>query len=364
MRDREINETAHDEAFVSVGNWWNTQLDTILRTAVDEGWPRNRDALSKLPVWRAAFPDEFASWTLNRYQESVGRNWAPDRVWRKELEPIYNGHPGPTYVWWEVEDLSGYIIDVDDIFDFRHYHTHVEAAAIGRAVQLGFIKRPERVPCALCGKLVFDFDLHRSHFCLECLGGPPNGSMGKRAILQYARDLAEVTGTVPTLHIAIPENFSTLDVDMQVKIMRLRKNYPSIERVRETFGSWLAVLIKSGILPEGTQKMSRGIRSIAKDGHVCHSIPEKVICDFLHSEGIEHSREPMYPGGSKLRADFKIGDIYIEYFGLAGNADYDAKVAKKREVARENSLHLVELFPEDMADWQATRNRLIGLLKS
>ncbi|MCE5291151.1 MAG: hypothetical protein LLG14_18215, partial [Nocardiaceae bacterium] len=185
--------------------------------------------------------------------------------------------------------------------------------------------------------------------------------MPKRQILQFARDLAALTGSIPPQGFPGMEEISVFDPETQVKLVTLGKRTPTPERIRAAYGSWLAVLIKSGVLPEGTQRMTRGTRCIAKDGHVCHSLPEKAICDFFTDEGIEHAREPRYPG-SNLRADFLVGDIFIEYLGLTGTPAYDAKSEQKREIAQANRIKLIELFPEDMVVWPATRQRLIELL--
>jgi hypothetical protein len=42
-------------------------------------------------------------------------------------------------------------------------------------------------------------------------------------------------------------------------------------------------------LEDGTQRMARGTRCLAQDGHLCHSLAEKTIDDLLHSYGIPTS---------------------------------------------------------------------------
>ena len=72
--------------------------------------------------------------------------------------------------------------------------------------------------------------------------------------------------------------------------------------------------------------------------------------------GIIHSKEPRYPyhprlnPGAGKRADWKIGEKLVEYFGLAGNAEYDQRTMEKIELAREERIQLVAIYPEDLFD--------------
>ena len=95
---------------------------------------------------------------------------------------------------------------------------------------------------------------------------------------------------------------------------------------------------------------------MAKDGHACNSLDEKTIDDLLSANGIAHKKEPYYPShrllnpNRKKRADWKVGDIYIEYFGLAGTPAYDQRTFEKLQLAAENGLELIPLFPSDVVD--------------
>jgi hypothetical protein len=95
--------------------------------------------------------------------------------------------------------------------------------------------------------------------------------------------------------------------------------------------------------------MARGTRCLSNDGHVCLSIGEKTIDDLMFATGIPHAKEPPYPEG-RMRADFKIGTTLVEYFGLAGDAEYDAKIKVKRILAAKHGLSLIEVYPADLAD--------------
>ena len=116
----------------------------------------------------------------------------------------------------------------------------------------------------------------------------------------------------------------------------------------------------AGCLPDGTVPSGRGIKCVATDGHECGSLDEKTIDDLLSSHDIAHEKEPYYPSHSvlnpnkKRRADWKVGDIFIEYFGLAGDTTYDQKTGEKLQLAAECGLQLIALFPEDLIDLDAS----------
>ena len=121
-------------------------------------------------------------------------------------------------------------------------------------------------------------------------------------------------------------------------------------------GSWFKAMHDTGCLPEGMVPSGRGIRCMADDGHECNSMEEKIIDDWLSQKRITHTKEPHYPyhprlnpGGGK-RADWKIGDKLVEYFGLAGNPEYDLRTIEKVELAREEGIQLVAIYPDDLFD--------------
>jgi hypothetical protein len=102
-----------------------------------------------------------------------------------------------------------------------------------------------------------------------------------------------------------------------------------------------------------------GTRVLAEDGHLCFSLPEKDIDDFLSHNDLAHSKEVSYPG-SRLRADWEVfggqGRVFVEYFGLVGRPDYDEKVKQKIEHARSHGIELVSIYPS--SDWTSVLRRL------
>jgi hypothetical protein len=108
----------------------------------------------------------------------------------------------------------------------------------------------------------------------------------------------------------------------------LVKGRPSLKCVRTKFGDWFRALVKADVL-RGGPRTARGTRCIADDGHLCHSLGEKTLCDLFKRFGVSHEREVRYPGDRSFRADWAIGEYLIEYLGLAGNPEYDAKTPKR-----------------------------------
>jgi len=87
----------------------------------------------------------------------------------------------------------------------------------------------------------------------------------------------------------------------------------------------------------------------AKDGHMVASHFEEVIDDWLFDHGLAHEIQPPCPWVVKVhrnqRADFRIGNVYIELWGMIGNQRYDAKRDAKLIKYRECGAELIQLFP-------------------
>lgn len=82
-----------------------------------------------------------------------------------------------------------------------------------------------------------------------------------------------------------------------------------------------------------------------KDGHFARSRAEARIDDWLAAHGILHEREPKLKG---MRPDWRVGNVYIEFWGLAGQQGYEARRMAKLALYKKRRLHLVELFPDDV----------------
>ena len=139
------------------------------------------------------------------------------------------------------------------------------------------------------------------------------------------------------------------DRDSILKLFNIMSKCRTPNGYKEEFGSFFGALVKSGILPEGTRRLEIGTMVLAKDGHLCLSLAEKEIDDFLSESGISHKKEVYYPD-SNFRTDWELFGfstrIFVEYFGLMNNKDYAVKSRTKVSMAKQNGILLLELYPE------------------
>jgi hypothetical protein len=160
---------------------------------------------------------------------------------------------------------------------------------------------------------------------------------------------------------------TTIEHEQHSEMIEAWRKMGGIQHVKTVLGgSWFKAMFDAGCLPEGMVLSGRGIRCMAADGHECNSIAEMIIDNLLSEKNIAHTKEPYYPyhprlnPGTGKRADWKIGDKLVEYFGLAGNAAYDLRTIEKLQLAREEGLQLVALYPEDLTDLENSLISNIG----
>jgi hypothetical protein len=330
--------------------------DSVPHNPVPMEWAQNPQILR---WWTAAHDSSIAqaidawqwNWSL-RIAEAIIRLTPEDVLARwREKDPLCH-----KYAWYNV--LMGF--------------------AEARAEELNLtarIRRPERRICGLCHlsfsedslplPLVERLGMDRLDVCAPCCRDTVffrgHNDARRKEIVRYIRTLAELAGRVP------PQGFGErtddlvhVDGETRLKIVALMRSKPSIIATKAAFGSWFDALVGAGVLESGARQNSRGVQCHAKDGHVCFSLGEKTIDDILFNMGLKHEREPRYPE-SALRADFKVGDILIEYFGLAGNADYDEKTNAKLELARKHHVPLVSIYPRDLADTRRLEHKFSTL---
>lgn len=114
---------------------------------------------------------------------------------------------------------------------------------------------------------------------------------------------------------------------------------------RKYFGTWNEAIKTAGFKPNPVLFADN---CVANDGHICNSVAEKIIDDYLSDKRISHERNIFYPEG-KYTFDFKIGNRLIEYFGLAGeHKRYDQLRRIKQRMVKRYGLQLVEIYPKDL----------------
>lgn len=133
--------------------------------------------------------------------------------------------------------------------------------------------------------------------------------------------------------------------------------YGAYKEARIFYGSWNKAIEAAGFKPN---LVMFALKHMAKDGHQCDSLAEKIIDDWLADNEIPHKRSVPYPLNKTLTADFVVGKTWIEFFGLAGMLkDYDRLLNEKRSIAKKYKLNFIELYPKDLFP----KNRLGDILK-
>ncbi len=123
-----------------------------------------------------------------------------------------------------------------------------------------------------------------------------------------------------------------------------KKEYLHTKAARVRFGSWNKAIIAAGFKPNPVKFANK---YMAKDGHKCDSMAEKIIDDWLFIRKIKHKTKIPY-NYHRMTADFKIGDTYIEFFGLQGKISYDKLVKEKEALWREKNLKVIKIYPNDL----------------
>lgn len=231
--------------------------------------------------------------------------------------------------------------------------------------------------CELCGHrfdLVWvpSYQYRFSHFqkncCFSCriLENPSRSQLEERI-----RAFVDQCGFIPpsgSTPVYWPFT-SRLDHDSWLVVTTRYAEMGGMAYVLSHFDSWFQAMAVTGALPDGVQVTARGIRCLARDGHVCLSLDEQTIDNWLTDHGLEHEREPRYPAHKQLnpgalRADFRVGDVWIEYFGMTGNDQYDAKTRQKLKLADELGISLIAIYPWEINNLERKMSCLLSFDES
>jgi HNH endonuclease len=127
---------------------------------------------------------------------------------------------------------------------------------------------------------------------------------------------------------------------------------------RIVFGSWNKAIKTAGFIPN---KVMFTKKFIAKDSHVCDSLAEKVIDDWLFKKNIKHQINVPYPG-NRFTVDFKVNNYWIEFFGLSGqHKKYDQLKKEKLQLIKKEKLLLIAIYPQDLFP-KSKLNQLLNCL--
>ena len=233
--------------------------------------------------------------------------------------------------------------------------------------------------CGLCGQLYVDtFHPNRASttfgydpYCQECSGyggsewfnleHKPADLKEANDDLQLLKNYSDSIHTVPTKETMR----SIISHPCEVKqVFDAWVRLPSYSFYASKYGDFRIPLIKIGVLPEQVLSGKYGYFCIAKDGHKCRSLAELKIDNFLYDNNVSHEIEPPYPfhdkynKNEKKRADWKIGDMYIEYWGLADQSHYRNKMQDKIKMAEELNISLIGLTQADLLNLPAVLKKI------
>jgi hypothetical protein len=248
------------------------------------------------------------------------------------------------------------------------------ARARARELDIKYRRAPEWRVC-ICCKRVFHqsraytrwYNLDAMEACEPChkahIWRAPLKDVSREDISNYLHRLSKLLGKIPSANYEFTQtDFLTFNTLQVAEAFALNSIRPSPEAVKLEFGSWFSALVETRLLAGGQRRGIFGTECLAVDGHACLSLAEKMIDDFLSARGIPHDREVWY-ADRKFRADFKVGNHLIEYFGLTGSTDYDEKTAKKLEYCKQKGLSLISIFPKDLLDNRVLQKKFENLLR-
>lgn len=81
------------------------------------------------------------------------------------------------------------------------------------------------------------------------------------------------------------------------------------------------------------------------NGHLVRSKAEQLIDNWLYMAGIVHAYERRLPIEEEIYCDFYIpgGKVFIEYWGLENDPQYEARQQQKRAMYQKYTFNLIEL---------------------
>jgi hypothetical protein len=255
------------------------------------------------------------------------------------------------------------------------YNALMYASMAAQAYLWGGWRPSEPEPCELCGRVFEPIKAHPKlvsagvghHLCGHCsaavLNSRPSGPDGRVSVCDLSDEelsarlgkLVEVLGFVPPATFRDQLQLRAVEPARRRRIEAALVCLPSLEVFYERFGKpWTRVLIATGVV-KGSRVTARGTMAVASDGHLCRSLGELAIDDYLTNAGIGHDVEPPWPAHDELnphgrqRADWILTDgTYVEYAGLTGDKAYDRKMASKVRMARDLGIPLLVVYPSDL----------------
>lgn len=161
---------------------------------------------------------------------------------------------------------------------------------------------------------------------------------GKYPAVVYTRRIKNIERGLDesTLRRIIPFDGSMppykITYDQGIRLIEILDNYSTGERYQEQ------------------PKEQDSLYYITDDGHRVKSQVEMIIDNFLFHYRIIHAYDYPIKGAPNRKCDFylPVQNIYIEYWGMTGNRDYDNTRELKKNIYLSERHKLLELYPRDV----------------
>lgn len=130
---------------------------------------------------------------------------------------------------------------------------------------------------------------------------------------------------------------------------------------RRFYGTWNKAIEEAGYSPNPVMYAKH---YLAKDGHKCDSMAEKIVDDWLNSHKIEHFVHVLYPWRNGMKCDFLIDETWVEIFGLDGSSrKYKELKKQKLALIKKFKLRLIELSLKDAYEIDSRGDQWMQLRK-
>jgi len=109
------------------------------------------------------------------------------------------------------------------------------------------------------------------------------------------------------------------------------------------FGNWQAAITKCGLKHMLCKTV--GNRTKAEDGHMCDSMGEAIVDNWLYHNNIDHDVHVSYPGKNRCTCDFVANGYWIEFTEAKLNSSittsYTDRLNRKIKIAKHFHLNIV-----------------------
>ena len=155
-----------------------------------------------------------------------------------------------------------------------------------------------------------------------------------------------------------PPDFNPIDISTRYALGESTTSIAEDYGVRATT---LANKMRKEGIPLRRNGFDGGKRYQCQDGHEARSVYEQRVDDWFYKHGIEHECEPRYPWDKRCRADFKVGETYIEIWGVYGNERYNRQKQRKIDTCAELNIPLIQINHWQFAKGRRFWHRLLPL---